>query len=432
MQFFLSPRRAHTHGHDANIGSQGFIGFVLFLFLVSCVFDPADKVLGLKVWLFMTGWCITLFACIASRKQIGAPLGLWIYTVIFVLIPTLSIVRFWLFGESSYSAGFSLLKGYLLITLAPMLVLNRIDLLPRLCAVLTVLAVAIIGFFIAVELLPGFYAVVYVLGGSTGIVFIGSREYGADVSLDQVYFVTSPMLVMAIAYYFSRARLAVKTHMRIAFYALVLIDVVGMLLAGTRNNIFAALLLPLALFLLHVKSKLVAVIFGIAVMAILGVIFNEALRAFLDPTEISNSVKLALLADYGRIFSDPVSLIFGQGLGAYNEWEGRGYFYVTELTYLEVIRNFGVFGALVIFGLLLVPVVHPFLANRSLSEKAMATGFFFFLLMCTSNPNLFSSMGILILSVALANMFMRDRREAGAVALKPGLPENLQYHFGNG
>ncbi len=106
------------------------------------------------------------------------------------------------------------------------------------------------------------------------------------------------------------------------------------------------------------------------------------------------------------MLSDPVDLIFGRGLGAYEYWEGRGYKYVTELTYLELVRNFGLLGAVVMLGLLLFPIWHAFVANRSRGRKAVAIGFAFYLGMCSSNPNLFSSMGILILSVVLGILFL--------------------------
>ena len=92
-----------------------------------------------------------------------------------------------------------------------------------------------------------------------------------------------------------------------------------------------------------------------AAVATLMVVFANELGAFLDPSEASNSTKLAMLQEYAGILSNPVDLIFGRGLGAYEYWEGRGYKFVTELTYLELVRNFGLLGAVVMLGLLLFP-----------------------------------------------------------------------------
>lgn len=388
---------------------------MLLLFLLSCIFDPADMVLGLKVWLFLLCWVVTLLVCTSSRRQPGVPLGLLIYTLCFITIPVLSIIWFYLTDGSGPFEGLSMLKGYLLIMLAPMLVLNRINLLPRLCAVLTALALAIIGAFIAMQLDPNIYNMLYLLGLSTGMVFVDNRAYGPDLKLLQVYFVTSPMLVISIAYYFSKAHSAPLLGAKVFFGGLVVINVLGMLLAGTRNNILASLLLPILLWFIYAKNKITGALFSLTVISALVLVFVDELQAFFDLTESSNSVKLAMLENYGSIFSDPWPLLFGQGLGAYHYWEGRGYKYITELTYLELVRNFGLFGAAFMLGLLLFPVVHAFASNRSRGEKSIAVGFVFYLIMCISNPNLFSSMGILILSVILGNIFLPNSTQKKSI-----------------
>lgn len=397
--------------HDSPDEPRGVLGFLLLLFLLSCVFDPADMVLGLKVWLFLLCWVVTLLVCTSSRRQPGVPLGLLIYTLLFIAIPVLSIIWFYLTNGSSPFEGLSMLKGYLLIMLAPMLVLNRINLLPRLCAILTALALVIIGAFIAMQLDSDIYNILYLLGLNTGMVFVDNRAYGPDLKLLQVYFVTSPMLVISIAYYFSRAHSAPLLGAKVIFWGLVVINVLGMLLAGTRNNILVSILLPIVLWFIYAKNKIIGALFSLTIVATLVLVFIDELQAFFDLTESSNSVKLAMLENYGRIFSDPLSLLFGQGLGAYHYWEGRGYGYVTELTYLEVIRNFGLFGAAIIFSLLLFPVWHAFANNRRHAEKAIAIGYTAYLVMCISNPNMFSSMGVLILSIMLGNIFLQSHKK---------------------
>jgi hypothetical protein len=391
--------------HDRSRGPRGIVGLILLLFLLSCIFDPADRVLSLKVWLFLLCWVITFFVFASSRAQIGMPRELLIYILLFVLIPLFSIVWFWLTNGSPRFEGFNLLKGYLLITLAPLLVLNRINLLPLLCAVLTLLALGVIGVFVALQLMPELFAALYIFGPSTGILFVDNRSYGANVTLLQVYFVTSPMLVIAIAYYFHRARSAQYVRARMLFWALVVINVLGMLLAGSRNNIVVSLLLPIALSFLYARNRTIGALIAAVVVAILCVVFADQLAAFFDPAEESNSAKLSLLEGYLRIFSEPLPLIFGRGLGAYDDWE-RGNLSVTEFTYLELVRNFGLLGAMVMLGLLLFPIWHAFTAHRPRADKAIALGFAFYLVMCISNPNLFSSMGILILSVMVANIFL--------------------------
>lgn len=396
----------------------------LLLFLLACVFDPADKVLSVKVYIFALCWAVTLAMLLSSRNPITISRGLVIYTLLFILVPLYSIVWYWFMDGSVPFRGFSMLKGYVLITLAAMLVLSRVDLLPQLCAVLTVLALAIIGVFIAIQIYPALFLLVYVVGSRTDALFVANRAYASDVVLTQVYFVTSPMLAIAVAYYFDRAWSAPGGKQAARLWSLVAINAVGMFLAGTRNNILVSMLLPATLFFYYARNKAIGALVSLTAMGALVVVFNRALVAFFDPTEKSNSTKLALFEDYSRILSDPVNLIFGRGLGAYEFWENRGFNggfnFVTELTYLEMIRNFGVLGAVVMLGLLLFPIWHAFATNSSRTSRAIAIGFASYLGMCASNPNLFSSMGILILSVMLSALFLAERAKApGAGTLLP-------------
>jgi len=381
------------------------LNFCLLLFLLACTFDPADKVLNVKVYIFALCWAVTLAICLSSRNPFAVPRGLLIYTLLFILIPLYSIVWYWVSDGGLQFAGFSMLKGYVLITLALMLVLSRTELLPRLCAVLTMLALAIIGTFIAVQQIPELLPVMYVFGKQTDMVSVSIRDYGANVRLLHVYFVTSPMLAISIAYYFDRAHSAHQTGRAVFLWSLVAINVTGMLLAGTRNNMLVSVLLPVVLFFYYARNKAVGALVSLTAVIVLAAVFARELAAFFNPLEASNSTKLAMLDDYARILSDPVNLIFGRGLGAYEDWEGRAVKYVTELTYLDMIRNFGLIGSVVMIGLLLFPVWHAFATNQSRTNKAIAIGFMAYLGMCASNPNLFSSMGILILSVMLGAVF---------------------------
>jgi hypothetical protein len=357
------------------------------------------------------GWVLTLVSLLTSPKVWKClPRSLLVYTLLFILIPVVSIVNFYLYSNVAEPfEGVSLLKGYLLISLAPMLVINRTSLLPRLCAILTLLALAIIGSAIALKLIPSFFDDLYQFGKITGVVLIDIRDYGSGSPWLQVYFVTSPMLVISLAYYFGRAKSATKVCDKASLWALTVISGIGLLLAGTRNNILASLLVPAALWYYYARNKVAASLVGLTVTALLAVVFLDDLGTFFDSAEYSNKIKLSLLADYGRILMDEHILIFGQGLGAYCYWEGKNsYFYISELTYLELIRNFGLFGAMIMLGLLLYPVIRAFAVRCSREDRAVVLSFGAYLLMCFSNPNLFSSMGILLLSTVLGDMFLRD------------------------
>jgi hypothetical protein len=181
------------------------------------------------------------------------------------------------------------------------------------------------------------------------------------------------------------------------------------------------LLLPFLLWPLYTEKVALNALCGLGILAILALPFTNHLQAFLDPSEAANSIKLNKLEDYFRMFEDPVTLLFGRGLGVYDTWtEGGHPYYVTELTYLEMVRNFGLIAALVMLALLLVPIAHAFFADTHRRERGLAVAYFLYLMMCATNPNLFSSMGMLILATLLANIFRMRPREPSAV--KRALP----------
>jgi hypothetical protein len=388
---------------------RALIAALLVLFMISCIFDPADRILSLKLPLFAACWAMTLAQCSFRRERCHLPLELIVYTLMFVAIPFASIVGYYVTGGGEPFGGFQLLKGYLLVSLGALLYLNRIDVLPHLAAVLTALAALILGVAIAVAVEPTLYDLLYLPGSLSGLLFLDRRDYAGLVML-QVYFVTSPMLVISIAYYFHLAKTHASRRRRLLYGGLSALSIAAMFFAGTRNNIMVSLLLPLALVLLYSRSRLKGTLVSAGAAAVLGGLFLEEIGRLFDPTEISNFTKLSLLQDYADTLSRPLTLLAGSGLGAWQFWEAKGMsYFISELTFLEMVRNFGLLGAMLMLALLLYPVVHAFAMRRSQAERHLVIAWTFYLLMCVSNPNLFSSMGILILSILLAKLFRIDR-----------------------
>lgn len=391
------------------------IGLFLVLFIVSCIFDPADRVLSLKVPLFVACWGLTAMEALVRQDPIRLPRELLVYTLLFVAIPFASIVGYFAAHGGQPYEGFTLLKGYVLISLGALLYINRIDVLPQLAAVLTLLALLILGVLVAITLFPELYDLLYIPGAATGLLFLDRRDYAGLVLL-QVYFVTSPMLVISIAYYFHLAKTHPARRRRAFYWLLTAVSVAGMFFAGTRNNLLISILLPLSLVLLYSRSRLNGMLLAAAAAALLATAFMDEVLKLFDPSEVSNFTKLSLLQDYAQTLSDPVGLLAGSGLGAYQFWDAKGMsFFISELTFLEMIRNFGLFGALLMLALLLYPLVYAFVMKPRFGQRHIVLAYGFYLLMCISNPNLFSSMGILILSVVLANLFRLEREPAASV-----------------
>lgn len=389
-------------------GQHGIVHFLLFTFVILCVFDPADKILGAKVPVFVALWIATLLRMLLVDGRLHFPVAPTAYVATFVAIPVFSIVPTYFVGSSLPPEGLTLLKGYLLVSLVLVLIVHRVDLVPQLSAVLTVLACFALGILVAMQFnYSGVYNALQPLSYDFGLLYLGKRSFG-NYELLQIYFVTSPMLVVAIAYYFDRAMSEANSTRKLLFFAVTTIDVVGMFLGGTRNNILISLLTPVLLWPFYARRRSISALCGLGVIAILALLFAGYLKAFFDFSEAGNNIRLTTMQDYVRIFSDPVTLMFGQGLGTYYDWSARGPFYISELTYMEIIRNFGLFGGLPMMALISLPLAHAVLMPTSRRDKVLAVAYFLYLVMSASNPMFFSSTGILILTILVANIFKRQ------------------------
>jgi hypothetical protein len=396
---------------------NGAARLLLIAFVVVCVFDPADRVFAAKVWLFVALWGVTLVVSLLVSETTFLPIGLLVYVLLSLAIPLLSILWYYLTSGDQPYHGFNFLKGYLLVSLAIILVVNRVDLVPILSAAMTVLAVLTIAVYILLLLKPQFLATVNVFNEITGAMIMSERRYG-NVTYLQMGFVTAPMLAISIPQYFDRAMTAPKVGIRFIYFCLLTISIVGMMLTGLRNTIAAALFLPLVLWPLYTRRIVVNTFISLGALAGLTLLFVEKLKPFLDPAELSNNVRLSLLRDYGQIFSDPLVLLFGQGLGAYRLWStsgrpefeltGENFYFNTELTYAEMIRYFGLPGAAIMMALLFFPIAHAFFWKVNTRQRALSLGFLAYLVMGATNPLLFSSSGFIILSALLANTFRSD------------------------
>ena len=400
----------------AGYAKGALVRLPLLTFIFVCVFDPADQVLGAKVWLFVALWGATCIAALSASDEVSLPTGLLLCVLLFIAIPLLSILWYYVADGTQPYAGFGLLKGFLLVSVAIVIVANRVDVLPFLSATLTILALMTVAIFVALKLDPALLEILQRIGSDTGLVVgLFERSYGEALTFIQINVVTSPLLAISIPYYFDRAMSEPAIRSKLLYLALAAISVIGMLLVGSRNQAAVALLLPLFLWPLYTRHVIRNMLLSLGAAVVMVLPFVGRLRILLNPDEFSNKIKLTLLGDYAKIFSDPLTLILGQGLGAYYRWStsgrpefeltGENFYFNTEITYGEMVRYFGLPGAAIMVALLLFPVAHAFLTNTSTRQRALALGFLAYLGMSATNPLLLSSNGMLLFSVMLANTF---------------------------
>ncbi len=392
---------------------------VLFtLFIISTLFDPMDKLFGLKIYLFILCMSYGLLFYFTNPHMPKIPIKLIIYIALMIFIPLLSITHYYFIDSSNPFEGFLLFKSYIFITFALLIYITKIDVFRYLSICLVFLSLTIMLISLIVTIFPDLFFPMYLFGNNFGIFSIDpGRDYGAAGKYFQMYFVTSSMIVISIAYFFDKWW---KSEQNKKLYLILfLVSVISMFLAGSRNNMLIAILLPLVLFWTYSRNKFFISMFYLVGFLITIIILRDEILSLFDSNEISNFYKLMTLNDYIYLFSNDIySLIFGQGLGAYMDWTGRGFNFVTELTYFELVRSYGVFGALTIILLMLYPVIYAFFLKPSYNYKHIIWAYICYLVMSFTNPLFFSSMGMLILSAILASICMHDKQNIEKTSFK--------------
>ena len=377
---------------------------LVFIFILSTIFDPADHVFGLKVPLFLACWGVGGLLVLMRDRSAAIPLNLLIYVLIMLIIPLVSILQYFISGGGQPFEGFLLLKSYFLLSFAILLYVTRVDALKYLTFGLTIMALLIAIISIITFINPEMFMGIYHLGMRTKAFSLDLRDFGDGKVYFQIYFAVSSMLVVPIAYYFDKWR-TLKSK-RTFYFILLALCIFAMFKSGTRNNMIISILLPSILLFYYSRYRVISAILLILVIAIFAGIFSESIIAFFDPSEPSNSWKLGFFKEYLRIFNEFSfsNVLFGQGLGSYETWSLRGDKFITELTYFEVFRNFGLLMGLVMLILMIYPIIYTFIIRPSYKDKHIIIAYAAYLVMSIANPLFFSSTGMLIFAIILANI----------------------------
>lgn len=383
--------------------------FLFMLFILSTLFDPMDKLFGLKTYLFIICMAYGFIYYISYPGNLKIPLKLLVFISLYLFVPVLSITHFYFIDSRVPFAGFLLLKSYLFITISILIYITKIDVFKYLSVALSFLSLTIIFTAITVTIFPELFLPLYLFGNNFGIFSIDpGRDYGNAGTYFQMYFVTSSMIVISIAYYFNQMMTSNKNKKLNIF--LFFIGIIAMFLAGSRNNMLMSICLPAILVWTYSKNKVFLSGFYFIIFLIGIYLIKDQFMALFNVSEASNYTKLMTLNDYLKIFSDNIyTFLFGEGLGAYRQWTGRGYYFVTELTYFEIIRNYGIFVGGVLFFLIIYPIVYAFFLRPSYPHKHIIWAYITYLIMSFTNPLFFSSMGVLILSAIIASIASYDK-----------------------
>ena len=403
-----------------NIFLKKSFGLTIFIFLFLSVFDPIESFVKYKIILLIIAVLITAISLLIFNPNID--IEDFSYTILFIFIPIITVCIYYLFNLNFPKNALLYLKSYFIIILIISTLYFKQDLFPIIAKILSLLSITIILIYLTVILYPQSYSEIRQWLEFHGLANLDNRIYQDYLKILSIGFVTAPMILFVIPYYYYKLVRSKKIINRIFFFLIIFANCLALIMTGIRTSMLSVFILIFMLFLVDGKNRIFKLLFILAITSSLYLFFydylNNLILSFFNPKEESNAIKIASLYDYIIIFSDPYYVLFGQGLGAETYWPSRSeltpyYSSITELTYFEIFRWYGLFIGFLIIILLSYPLIKVFNDNNLRQHvyiKYISCGYLIYLISCFTNPNLFNSMGITILVVYYTSIKLLQKK----------------------
>lgn len=370
---------------------------IVLLVLVSLI-DPADQIFHAKVPFFLLIVLVWIFRLCIRRVSLGN-ISIWIVVILGGFTIPLFATAIGLLNGTTGPEGpnFATLKSFAILLLVPIVVNDRINLLKIIVNLCILVALATIAVAIVSVISPLAFQAIYEFTIEKQNAMIATAQSHFGVGLGSFYYKTAAVLVIPLSFYWQRTLLQMK---RFSSSILLCIYGVALFLSGARANVLVAFAIVAFLFVDHVaKSITRRAIAGIAIAVII-IATVPFMAPLFDPKETSNEVKVEHYRSYLAEFADhPIYLLWGQG--ADTEFYTSGFqrkTNITELSYMEMLRIFGLPVTVALLTGLAYPVIP--LWRKGEGERYVVVGYVAYLLVAASNPLLISSTGLLVVVAA--------------------------------
>lgn len=377
------------------------------LLFLDVIIDPSNKIFQLKYILFVSIFLVWIPSSFNRRISLPKELSFFLlFVCLFMPAYALSVGLIKNFAQNSSMVEVVYLNSFFFFLLLIVVEVNKVK-LTTIFNISTLLIVAITGasYIILLHNPTTFDELYRYFVVEKEVAIYALRKYG-DYTLLMMFYKTSPLLVFPLAYYLHKL-LIVKNRSKLILNIFALVSIIiTLFLSGTRANIssLALILLFYILFYSYKKYKTLALVVGSFYLLLFFYGATKLADIFLSSTEYSYTVKIGHLLSYFEHFSNHIGvLIFGQGIGStiYSTGVHRTVT-VTELTYLELVRIWGL-PITIIFGTILLIPIYKELKNHSISHLFIA--YIAYLFIAGTNPLLLSSTGMLVLVYVFSEMY---------------------------
>ena len=407
-----------------------FVGCLLsFLLSFSVMMDPTDLWFHMKVPLFVLYFLYNL----KSRKISNVFIPILFFTIYFV---TLAFQQLTYTGLVDWEVTIAIFKSFLFVLLIISLSENNKTQLFRSFFIVILIQSTFCVFLdimlrvdrnLAIKIVYSFPNTTDAANYNFAIMhrgFIGLDWWG-------IYYKTSPLVTipLAISLYIA----LFYKHRKYFVYSIIML--LFLFFTSTRANVLAALLIPsvMLIYYLFKKKRFVLMLVLLCSFGTVGMIL---LFKFLgDSDDFSMNIKTLHQISYWDIFdAHPFRYIFvGEGPGALFFTKAiNAYWANTELSYYDLIRNYGLLFTTVIILLFLYPSIKTFYKQEKKLAIAVLLGYGCYLIIAATNPYLVSSTGFFMYTLVfyISKIDIRKELNLGKVYTKYRKSnKNLSYFF---
>ena len=368
---------------------------IMAVFVFVLILDPSNYYLGLKSPLFF----LAIVACLSTYNSIPSKVVVPVCVIYGGMLFT-SMMGF-LSGHTPESDTLAFFyKSFLMIFL--ILWSNHLRILEKVLFPALLVSGLVIFIYISMLTSPILEKAIYAYLSSAGEsvpILMGRRTF-IGIEIISVYHKVCVLFRLPMSIYCYKW-LNEKRH-KWKNFLLTFFVLLPVIAGGNRANILSGIAIIGILLLQKLwQTRLGKVIsvFSVVIGTAGSLILVSMLMS--DTEEPSLSAKISLFNSwYEHISRHPSILLWGQGIGTTFATEVRGEATISEWTYLELIRWFGVPIALAVVTVYLYPMYRMFKGQGKLPyRKPLTIAYIFYLLVGATNPVLLNSTGMLSLLI---------------------------------
>lgn len=363
--------------------------FLYGLFIFSYLFDPTGRVIFLKLpaLLLLVIWSFI------SRKNIKAK-NVMFFCIIYIVLCISTLNMMFMGYNYRPLLFFNYFKTFLTVFIFIFIFNKKYVFQPFkiMCLFLSLFTIVVSIITIKYKMI----AYIFLLRPFNILFKIQQRSILGKM-YSQIFHLSSPLIILQLGLSFSDLLLTKKKRNLI----FVILFCIALFFSGTRANMLAGILTITLIYLYYeykIKGRIYWASFLLTMITFLGAILVYLLLT--DSTSGSNNIKSLHIKSAFELFENLNILLLGNGPASEYYTEGfHSYTNITELSYLDLVRLFGIFGAILIVFIYAYPLI-PIFSRKTVESFSFGISYLAYLFIAGTNPLLIVPQGFVAIIMA--------------------------------